>query len=67
MLIDFRAEDFKEHVNALDKQIPVYVYCASGVRSDKAATVLKTQGFKEVYVLDKGLSDWTNSNKEVVR
>lgn len=67
LLINFRDENFKKKVNELDKQLPVYIYCASGVRSDKAATVLKAEGFKEVYVLEKGLSDWTSSNKEIVR
>lgn len=60
-LINFYDEDFKEQVNALDKQLPVYVYCASGVRSDKAATILKQEGFREVYVLEKGLKEWNQS------
>lgn len=67
MLINFHDDDFRTQVSGLDKQLPVYVYCASGVRSDKAATILKEEGFKEVYVLEKGLNDWRASNKEIVR
>jgi rhodanese-related sulfurtransferase len=67
MLIDFLEEDFKQQVSKLDKQIPVYVYCASGVRSDKAATVLTEEGFKEVYVLREGLKEWRQSNQELVK
>ena len=60
-LINFYDENFKEQVSALDKQLPVYVYCASGVRSDKVATILKQEGFREVYVLEKGLKEWNQS------
>jgi rhodanese-related sulfurtransferase len=67
MLADFHSDDFKDRVNKLDKQTPVYVYCASGVRSDKAATIMREQGFKEVYVLAKGFNDWTEQNKEIVK
>lgn len=66
-LMNFHAPDFKEQAAKLDKNVPVYVYCASGVRSDKAATILRGEGFKDVYVLEKGLNEWTASNKEIVR
>src|SRR5690349_8887893 len=49
-LINFYDEDFKEQISQLNKQTPVYVYCASGVRSDKAASILRQEGFREVYV-----------------
>jgi rhodanese-related sulfurtransferase len=67
MLINFHDEDFKQQVNKLDKQVPVYIYCASGVRSDKAATILKQEGFKEVYVLEKGLKGWGEANPKLVK
>jgi rhodanese-related sulfurtransferase len=67
MLINFLGEDFKQQVSKLDKEIPVYVYCASGVRSEKAATVLKGEGFKEIYVLKEGLKEWRKSNHELVK
>jgi rhodanese-related sulfurtransferase len=66
-LINFHDDNFKSQVNELDKDVPVYVYCASGVRSDKAATMMRAEGFKEVYVLEKGLKDWRDSNKEIVK
>lgn len=67
ILINFHDDDFTAQVNQIDKQLPVYVYCASGVRSDKAASILKEEGFKEVYVLKKGLNEWRAANKEIVR
>src|SRR5687768_11576633 len=67
LLINFHDDDFKQQVNKLEKTTPVYVYCASGVRSDKAAKILKDEGFEKVYVLEDGLKSWTQSNKELVR
>lgn len=67
MLIDFHDPNFKDQVNKLDKQTPVYVYCASGVRSGKAAAIMKEEGFREVYVLAKGFNDWIELDKEYVK
>jgi rhodanese-related sulfurtransferase len=56
--IDFYAPDFKEQVNKLDKNKPVYVYCKSGGRSSNAAQILKDLGFKEIYNLNGGITAW---------
>lgn len=66
-LINFYDEDFKEQVTQLNKEVPVYIYCASGVRSDKAATLLRQEGFREVYVLRKGFNEWSMSNQEIFK
>lgn len=66
-LINFYDEDFKQQVAKLDKQVAVYVYCASGVRSDKAAALLREEGFREVYVLKNGFNDWAASNQEIFK
>lgn len=51
-------KDFKEQVSYLDKEKPVYVYCKSGGRSHEAAEQLKAMGFKKVYDLQGGISEW---------
>lgn len=56
--IDFYAPDFKEQVDKLDKNKPVYVYCKSGGRSSNAAQILKDLGFKEIYNLNGGITAW---------
>ena len=66
-LINFYDQDFKQQVTQLDKQVAVYVYCASGVRSDKAATLLREEGFREVYVLKNGFNEWASSNQEIFK
>ena len=43
---------------SLQPDVPVVVHCASGVRSQKAALLLLSQGFAEVYSLRDGLADY---------
>lgn len=46
--VDVLAGDFRERVGALDRDQTVYVYCASGARSGRAAGVLEEMGFARV-------------------
>ncbi len=54
---DVSAPTFDAEIEKLDKEQPVFVYCAIGVRSSKAATILRKKGFKHVYDLDGGYHD----------
>ncbi len=65
--IDYYQRDFKTEVAKLDKTKPVFVYCASGVRSNSAAKILKQQGFAEIYDLKGGLNAWARSGKPLVK
>jgi rhodanese-related sulfurtransferase len=56
--IDFTGSDFREKVAKLDREKPVLIYCHSGNRSGKASMILKELGFKEVYDLQGGFSNW---------
>lgn len=58
MLINFFDDDFKEQVEALDKEKPVYIYCRSGNRSQQAGNILTEMGFKEVYDIEGGYMGW---------
>ena len=51
-------ESFADKLGSLPKDVPVFVYCAAGKRSAKAASILKEKGFKEVYQLKGGLNAW---------
>lgn len=46
------------------KDKPVALYCRSGKRSKKAASILSKKGYK-VYDLDKGFNGWQQAGKEV--
>lgn len=56
-LINYNGPDFKQQTEKLDKNKPVFVYCAAGGRSAKAAKILTEAGFKEVYNLSGGYQD----------
>jgi phage shock protein E len=67
VLINIYDEDFKSKVNALDKSKEVMVYCAAGVRSEKASAILKESGFTKVYHLKDGVKAWNEAQKELIK
>lgn len=50
--------------STLQKDRPVALYCRSGKRSKKAATILSAKGY-QVYELDRGFNAWEEAAKEV--
>ena len=53
--INFYDADFSQKVSqSLKKDIPVYLYCQSGARSQKAMKILKDLGFEVIYELQGG-------------
>ena len=43
-------------------QKPIFIYCASGIRSAKAAKILREKGYSPVYELQGGFNQWLESN-----
>ncbi|MDO7173289.1 rhodanese-like domain-containing protein [Mariniflexile sp. AS56] len=56
--IDFFSKSFSNDISKLNKEKPVYVYCRSGNRSNKAANQLIKLGFTEIYDLKGGFLNW---------
>lgn len=54
----FDALNFNSTFEKLDKDKPIYLYCRSGNRSQKAARKLVEMGFKEIYDLRGGYMNW---------
>ncbi len=67
ILIDYYGSEFKNQVNKLDKSKPIFVYCKGGGRSSSSCEILKDLGFKEVYNLQGGITDWKKAGKAVIR
>lgn len=66
--VDFTADGFAEGVQkALDEDKPVLIYCRSGNRSARAAKAMEKLGFKTLYDLKGGITDWKKAGKQVVR
>lgn len=58
-------DQFADRIKYLDKNKPLLVYCASGVRSAAAAKWLLDNGFKDVQNLKGGLTSWKMEGKAV--
>lgn len=56
--INIEDANFEESIQSLDKNKPVYLYCRSGKRSDKAAQKMALLGFKKIYDLKGGIIAW---------
>jgi rhodanese-related sulfurtransferase len=65
MNIDYYDIHFENKINAIDKSKTILVYCKSGNRSGKAATILAKNKFKNVYDLSGGITNWIASGKSV--
>ncbi len=60
--LNIYSREFKNGLKDFLKDEPVYIYCLSGSRSNKAAKILADMGFEEVYNLQRGLIDWNRNN-----
>ena len=63
--LNFYEAYFETSLDAMDKDIPVFVYCRSGGRSGKAAKKMKEKGFKSVYNLEGGIIAWQREHSVV--
>lgn len=55
--IDVSLPNFESEIDKLDRDQAVFLYCGVGIRSAKAASILRKKGFKYVYDLDGGYKD----------
>lgn len=60
-------KNFSERIAELDKSKPVLVYCQTGGRSAKCAEILKKAGFKKIYDLEGGLTQWARAGNKILK
>jgi rhodanese-related sulfurtransferase len=65
--IDYYAPDFRDSLDALDKDVPYVMYCRSGNRSSDARTIMADLEFTEVYELDGGVVAWNQAGYPLAR
>lgn len=56
--VDYRAEDFRGQLAALDKNTHYVLHCKSGNRSGKSLEIMKELGFNRVTHMDGGFDAW---------
>lgn len=63
--VDFWAATFVTDLEYVDRDSQILVYCMAGGRSAKAANKMRELGFKNVYNLTGGISEWQAAGKSV--
>lgn len=56
---------FNERIKHIDKNVPVYIYCLSGMRSAQAADYMRKTGYN-VVEMNGGISAWKQNGKPIV-
>jgi rhodanese-related sulfurtransferase len=59
-MINYRAGDFEEQLELLDKDKTVFLYCRSGGRSGQAAAIMERMGFQHIVDMEGGMMAWQN-------
>jgi len=63
--VNVRDPNFAEQISMFKEDMPILAYCRSGARSESAASILASKGFKQVYSMKGGLSTWKNAGYPV--
>ena len=64
--LNFYALNFRKRLNLLPRNQPIYLYCNTGYRSEKAAEILIENGYTDVYNLQHGIMEWELLNLPVI-
>lgn len=63
--IDVQGDLFQVSIEQLDKDKTYLLYCRSGKRTAVAGTKMKAAGFKNVYMMDGGITAWKEKGKPI--
>jgi rhodanese-related sulfurtransferase len=64
LFIDYNGSNFESKISKLDKSKSYIIYCRSGGRSSRASELMASKGFKKLYNLEGGISNWTGTIKK---
>ncbi len=60
--INMPIQTLSEHLKNVPKNKPLYLYCESGVRASRAASLLRSAGFKQVYNYEPSMRGWRKAH-----
>ena len=63
---DFYSESFQNDILSIDKSSSIILYCRTQNRSTKTANFLKENGYKEITVLEGGITSWVKNGNDLV-
>ncbi len=64
--INYYSFNFEQELLLLPKDKPVYIYCRTGYRSEKASKILIENGY-DVYNLQGGIKDWEQNKYPTIK
>jgi rhodanese-related sulfurtransferase len=64
LFIDYNGSNFESKISKLDQSKSYVIYCRSGGRSARASELMASKGFKKLYNLECGISNWTGTIKK---
>jgi len=66
IFINFMDESFEVYLTYLRKDLPYFIYCNTTEKTIPASRLMKSMGFKHVFILKGGLQNWHNDGRKVV-
>lgn len=60
-------DQLERRVKEIPRERPIVVYCAVGARSNAAAGILASRGFREIYNVSDGVVGWFKNGYPVER
>ena len=63
---DFYSKSFQNDILSLEKSTSIVLYCRTQNRSTKTANYLKETGYKEITVLEGGITSWVKNGNDLV-
>ena len=63
---DFYSDSFQKEILSLDKSSSIILYCRTQNRSTKTANFLKENGYKEITIIEGGITSWIKSGNDLV-
>ena len=63
--LDFYSDTFQNEILSLPKNETIVLYCRTNNRSSKTANILKENGFKEIAVLEGGITEWVKNGNDI--
>ena len=64
--IDFNSDSFQSKILNLNKNSKIILYCRTNNRSTKTANLLNKNGFKDINVIEGGITDWVKNGNDIV-
>lgn len=62
---EFHDATFLRDISDIEKNRRVVLYCGEGIKSDKAADVMRKEGFKNIMILQGGYNRWLGEDQKV--